>query len=112
MSDAFLHLFSMSWCFLVFFLCSCLVEFLLCFSLWPMYLHPFARVSRQAWDWLWYPLTCGPRGRVGVCIEQNFRSKYLPRPGFEPRTSRLAVQQATSDKMLAISNMNVTDSGR
>src|SRR6218665_2322895 len=47
------------------------------------------------WDWLWCPMTCDPRGGVGVRLEQKSRSKFLPWPGFEPRTSRLAVQHTT-----------------
>jgi len=31
----------------------------------------------------------------GVRMEQRSRSKFLPRPGFEPRTSNVAVQHAT-----------------
>src|SRR6218665_2303102 len=49
----------------------------------------------QEWDWLWYPLTCGPKGGVGVRMEQKSLSKLLSWSGFEPRNSRLAVQQAT-----------------
>src|SRR6218665_708983 len=63
--------------------CSCVIGFLLCLffttkvsaicthSLDPLFLTPG---KFQAWDWLWYPLTCGPRGRVGVGTEQKSRS--------------------------------------
>src|SRR6218665_127155 len=44
----------------------------------------------QALDWLWYPLTCGPRG---VHMEHKSRSKFLPWPGFEPKP--LAWQSST-----------------
>src|SRR6218665_920754 len=40
-------------------------------------------------------LTCGPRGGVRVRMEQRSLSKFLSLPGFEPRTSHLAVQHAT-----------------
>src|SRR6218665_852524 len=47
----------------------------------PLFLTLF---EFQACDWLWYPLTCGPRGRVGVHMEQKSRSKFLLSSGFEP----------------------------
>ena len=50
----------------------------------------------QAWDWLWYPLTCGPRGGVGVHMGQKSWANFLPWPVFEPRTSHLTVQHATA----------------
>ena len=68
----------------------------------PNYLHSFTRpslphplVEFQVVNWLWYPLTCGLRGGVGVHMEQKSWSKFLPRPGFESRT-RLAVQHPTA----------------
>src|SRR6218665_798348 len=61
-------------------------------SLDPLFL---TLVKFPVWDWLWCPMTCDPRGGVGVRLEQKSRSKFLPWPGFEPRTSRLAVQHTT-----------------
>ena len=59
--------------------------------------RPFLTLGKfQVWDWLWYPLACGPKHRVGVHMEQKSLSKFLVWPGFEPRTSHLAVQHATA----------------
>ena len=49
----------------------------------------------QAWDWLWYPVTCSPRCGVGMRMEHKPRPKSLPWLGFEPRTSHLAVLHTT-----------------
>jgi len=55
--------------------CSCVTEFLLVFFLYDriictLSLDPlFLTVGEfKAWDWLWYPLTFGPRGGVGACM--------------------------------------------
>ena len=67
-----------------------------------LYYYSFARPSLshrgefQDWEWIWYQLTCGPRGGSEVQIEHKSRSKCLPWPGFESQTSHLAVQPATA----------------
>ena len=96
--------FPMSLCFLVFFSVPLSLDFFNAFSLWPKYVHLCTHSLNpllctpgefQAWDSLWYTLTRGPRGGVGVCIEQKVRSIYLPWPGLQHWTSHLAVQHAT-----------------
>jgi len=57
--------------------CFCATRFLMCFlydrSICIHLLDPlFLTLGEfQAWDSLRYPLTCSPRGRVGVRMEQN-----------------------------------------
>src|SRR6218665_392208 len=72
------------------------------FSLRPKYLHPFAQPSlphsRSAPGLglalvstdLWY------QRQSRVHMDQKSRSKFLPWPGLEPRTSRVAIQHATA----------------
>ena len=74
------------------FLCFFLDDRSIC-SLGPLFL---TLDEFQAWDWLQYPLTCGPGCGIGVRMKQKSQSKFLPRPRFELRTSRLAVQHATA----------------
>ena len=71
------------------------LEFVHVFSLRSKYLYPFARPSLHHHR-LWYRLTSGSRYGGGVRMEQNSLSKFLPWPGFEPRTSSLAVQHTTA----------------
>ena len=87
--------------------CSCVIGFLLCFcthSLDPLFLTPG---EFQALDWLQYPLTCGPRGKVGMHMEQKSQCKLLPWLWFEPRTSCCAVQHATTRPLHATSHRSV-----
>ena len=104
----FLSLFPTSWCFRSSFLFLCnwisVVFFsydgsICTHSLDSLY---FTLGEFQAWDWLRYPLNCGSRGVVGVRMEQKSRTKFLPWPVFEPRTSRLAVQQVTARPLHAM----------
>jgi len=96
--------FPMSWCFTVFFSVHVSLDFfrVLFFTTKVSICIPspdplFLTVGDfQAWDWLWYPLTCDPRGRVGVHIEKKSQSKFLPWLGFTPWTSRLAVEHTTA----------------
>ena len=94
--------FSMSWSFPIFSSASVSLDFFRVFSLRLEYLHIsldslFVTVGEfQTWDWLWYLLTCGSRGGVGVSMEQKSWSKCLPWLGVEPRTSHLGVQYATA----------------
>src|SRR6218665_946400 len=83
--------------------CSCVIRFLSCFflygqSMYTLSLDPLYLTlgEFQAWDWLFYPLICAPRGGVGLRMEQKSRSKFLFWPGFEPRITHLAVQHATA----------------
>src|SRR6218665_141351 len=85
----------MSWCFPVFFSIHVLLDFFRVSSLALKYLlYPFARPSFahsrslgefQALDWLWHPLTWGPRDGLGVSVEQKSRPKFLPLPGFNKK---------------------------
>src|SRR6218665_143391 len=67
--------------------CSCVAGFLPCFSydrsICTLSLDSlFLTLEKfQPWDWFWYPLTCGPRGGVGVHMVQISRSKFLPWSG-------------------------------
>src|SRR6218665_788327 len=62
--------FSMFWCFPVFFSVPLSLDLFCVFSLHEisLSLDPLFRTigELQAWDWLRYPLTCDPRGRIGV----------------------------------------------
>ena len=86
----FFHVFCVFQCFFLF-LCHWIsfVFFLYDhFSICTLLLDPPFLTVCEAWDWFWYPLTCGPIGVVGVCMEQKSRYKlFLPWPGCEPRTS-------------------------
>src|SRR6218665_663792 len=66
-----------------------LMSFLYCRCICTLSLDPlFLAVGQfQSWDWLWYPLTCGPRGEIWVYMKHNSRFKFLPWPGFEPMQS-------------------------
>ena len=54
----------------------------------------------QAFDWLSLALVSTDlwfqRRTIGMRMEQKSRFKFLPCPGFEPQTSRFAVQHTTS----------------
>jgi len=93
--------------------CSCVIGFLYDLSICTDSLDPlFLTLSEfQGQDWLWYPLTCGPTDGVGVHMEQKSQSKFLPRSGFEPWTSHLAVLQATA-RPLTVHPIKATGHGK
>jgi len=85
--------FTMSWCLSVFSSIGFLSFFLY-----------FRCISAHSIDLLFLTLfefqfVHGPRGGVGVRIEQKSRSKFLPWPGFEPRTSHLASWQSSTQPL-------------
>src|SRR6218665_4210150 len=92
----------MTWCFSGLPFCSCIIGFLSCFSfnrsICSLSLNPLFLIvgEFQACDWLWCPLTCGPRCRVGVHMGQKSRFKFLSWKGFDPRTFHLAVQHVAA----------------
>src|SRR6218665_3113850 len=57
----------------------------ICVSLQLMYLHPLVDPSLTLGTGSG-TRCCGPRGGAGVRMKQTSRFRFLPWPGFEPRT--------------------------
>src|SRR6218665_1410405 len=70
------------------------LDFIRVSSLRPTYLHPFGRpiTYSRLGNFpglglaLWYPMLWSQRPRAEVCMKQKSRFRFLPWPGFEPRT--------------------------
>jgi len=92
--------------FQVFFSVPVSLDFFYVFTLRPKYLlfcltlkwipEPVPSLSSRTGTGSGIHLTCGPRGGVGVHMEQTSRSKCLPWSGIKPCNSHLAVQHATT----------------
>src|SRR6218665_2934627 len=69
--------------------CSCVIGFLSCFFLYS----PHTRRRFGLWTYVWSQR----RSRGVQCtLSRNLDPNFCPAQGFEPRTSHLAVQHATT----------------
>src|SRR6218665_4082208 len=67
---------------------SCVIGFLSCLFFMTKVSTPLSSTLSSGFDWLWFPMTCGPRDGVGKHMEQKSSSKSLSWTGFDLWTSR------------------------